>query len=641
MKNFTSKLLLTVAMLVGGASFAWADAHTVSLTQSTLNTMYPNNEVANYFDFVSMAKEWNDASTDDKANYELTSGTTTIKVNNIAQYQISVPSSMSMFYVQAVGTSNGFQWRWDTSRAKYGLMNFGNARTLAIAVTEGQIIVMEGGYTSTATGSCDATYDSKDGYNTFKATENGYIAFSTRAANIRALAILNPSATAVNYTVKYVDENGDEIKTSTTGEGNPGDAITITSAEKASFLSSDETKKYIYKSDDSEGKTIASDGTTVVTITFREAAKYTYSVVDNLSNVLASGSAFEGDDVDFYVPYFVFKDEKFYKSPSLSSGTLSYGTSTISAIAENTNITVTYDEEANTTVVFFSEAENLTGITEYEDNFTHIRMSNGKAGYFAAKTEITTLPAGYYTLTSSTRMGTTTFFAGETEIGTMQSSGAVEVPTFDFNVTENTAISASAGSSSSYFDYVIIRKAIASITPAADMTTYVTTIPLDFSGVAGLNAYVATAAANGSVTLTEVDAVPAATPLVLIGTAGTEYTVPAATSATDPATNLLKAGDGTATFDGSTYDYILKDGLFHKISSGTVATTKAYLHCESNPEASEARPLTINFEGQTGINTVKAEEFTGNGGIYNLQGQPVAQPAKGLYIMNGKKVIVK
>ena len=42
----------------------------------------------------------------------------------------------------------------------------------------------------------------------------------------------------------------------------------------------------------------------------------------------------------------------------------------------------------------------------------------------------------------------------------------------------------------------------------------------------------------------------------------------------------------------------------------------------------------------TGINTVKADSRL-QGAIYNLRGQRVMTPSKGLYIMNGKKFFVK
>jgi hypothetical protein len=47
-------------------------------------------------------------------------------------------------------------------------------------------------------------------------------------------------------------------------------------------------------------------------------------------------------------------------------------------------------------------------------------------------------------------------------------------------------------------------------------------------------------------------------------------------------------------------------------------------------------------DGATGIaNVAKSQEQTANSQYFNLAGQRVAQPRKGLYIVNGKKVIVK
>lgn len=150
----------------------------------------------------------------------------------------------------------------------------------------------------------------------------------------------------------------------------------------------------------------------------------------------------------------------------------------------------------------------------------------------------------------------------------------------------------------------------ATITPANAMSTYVAPAKLDFSGVSGLKAYVATAAAAGTVTLEEVGAVPAGTPLMLVGTAGTEYTVPVAASASAPANNMFVAGDGTTEFDGTTYDYILyTDGKFYKIGSGTVAKNKAYLHCNVDPTSALGRSLTISYGDKlTGIDQVENVE---------------------------------
>ena len=68
----------------------------------------------------------------------------------------------------------------------------------------------------------------------------------------------------------------------------------------------------------------------------------------------------------------------------------------------------------------------------------------------------------------------------------------------------------------------------------------------------------------------------------------------------------------------------------------TIAANKAYL---AVPNTSAP---CFTFDGDaTGINTLNAERGTLNGECYNLAGQRVAQPTKGLYIVNGRKVVIK
>ena len=274
-----------------------------------------------------------------------------------------------------------------------------------------------------------------------------------RSFGMDNLSITKETKVTYPYTINYVDENEQTIKTAE-GRAEVGDKVAI---DTESFWI--ESKKYVYVSDDSDSKLISAEGTNVITVKVSEAPKYTYSVKDNINNILAEGTAYEGEDVVYYVPYFVYKESVFYKSPVLSAGNLSYGQSTISAISADTEITVTYTEEDGTNVVFYAEAENLNGITLVDDQYTKIRMSNGKAGYFAEKTAIETLPKGKYTITAATRSGATKFYAGNTEVYELTSTGAVTETTSDeFAIGKDTEISTSIGSASAYFDYIIIRK---------------------------------------------------------------------------------------------------------------------------------------------------------------------------------------
>ena len=60
--------------------------------------------------------------------------------------------------------------------------------------------------------------------------------------------------------------------------------------------------------------------------------------------------------------------------------------------------------------------------------------------------------------------------------------------------------------------------------------------------------------------------------------------------------------------------------------------------------AAHARRLSIVHEGEltpTGINAAKTDAGTEDAAVYDLQGRRVMQPTKGLFIVNGKKVVIK
>jgi len=79
---------------------------------------------------------------------------------------------------------------------------------------------------------------------------------------------------------------------------------------------------------------------------------------------------------------------------------------------------------------------------------------------------------------------------------------------------------------------------------------------------------------------------------------------------------------------------------FQKINatSATVAKGKAYLQFTGTVPAPV---LSIGFDNLTSINDVLSQKTELNGRFFDLQGRQVAQPVKGLYIVNGKKFMVK
>ena len=170
---------------------------------------------------------------------------------------------------------------------------------------------------------------------------------------------------------------------------------------------------------------------------------------------------------------------------------------------------------------------------------------------------------------------------------------------------------------------------------------------LNFASVDGLTAYQITDQTGKVITKSEVtSAVQENTGLLLNGTAGTTYTIPVAASGTALSGNKLFAGTGSAISmaSGHTY-YVLTyedgDAQFKKLTAAVaVPVGKAYLDFST---VIEARSIDIEGDGTTGINMVNGEGLKVNGSevYYDLQGRRVLYPKKGLYIVNGKKVILK
>lgn len=175
----------------------------------------------------------------------------------------------------------------------------------------------------------------------------------------------------------------------------------------------------------------------------------------------------------------------------------------------------------------------------------------------------------------------------------------------------------------------------------AGFATYVSDNDLDYSGVTGLKAYKATVSEN-TITFERVTTVPAGEGVLLRG-AGT-YNVPvtAGVTAWNAEDNAFIRGTGDAVETGSDpYNYILNNvnGVigFYRAAGQTVATNRAYLQTTTN-----AARLNISFDDDdqtTGI--ARVEETVANDAVYTLSGVRVEKPTKGLYIKNGKKVVIK
>lgn len=144
---------------------------------------------------------------------------------------------------------------------------------------------------------------------------------------------------------------------------------------------------------------------------------------------------------------------------------------------------------------------------------------------------------------------------------------------------------------------------------------------------------------DGHVVLTQVTEIPAGAGVIIEAAEGS-YKVPVIESAAALSGNELQVSDGSVTGNESTIFVLNKVGDnvgFYKLESGkTLVAGKAYLEIT---DLSARGFIGIDGISPTGVNEVKVNKAVAKTGkIYNLNGQIVSKPTKGLYIVDGKVV---
>lgn len=147
---------------------------------------------------------------------------------------------------------------------------------------------------------------------------------------------------------------------------------------------------------------------------------------------------------------------------------------------------------------------------------------------------------------------------------------------------------------------------------------------------------------NSTITLNEIPAntvIPAGTGILVKADQGNHDFVVTSKEGAKLENNSLIAATTDVTSDGAAYFALTKMDTkvgFAVVNKGVVIPAgKAYL---SVPAATTAKFFGLDGEA-TGINSVKTAKA--DGAYYTLEGVKTTKPVKGLYIHNGKKIVVK
>ena len=204
------------------------------------------------------------------------------------------------------------------------------------------------------------------------------------------------------------------------------------------------------------------------------------------------------------------------------------------------------------------------------------------------------------------------------------------------------------------FDYLLVKKVqndvAVSITGAKGLATFTPSVALDFTDAQDIAAYTATVSGT-TVNLTRTNTVAAGEGVLIRSLNGGPVSedIPVAATAVEPTAGNMFVGvleeiAQLPSEDGGYTNFILNNNGangsgFYLANNKTVAAGKAYLRV---PTESAGKLSFFSLDGSiTAIEGVQAEAAEGEKVYYNLNGQRVANPSKGLYIVGGKKVIVK
>lgn len=127
----------------------------------------------------------------------------------------------------------------------------------------------------------------------------------------------------------------------------------------------------------------------------------------------------------------------------------------------------------------------------------------------------------------------------------------------------------------------------------------------------------------------------------------TSATINGVTIVNDTPTQTVVDWNFVGTYSSTTVpegSYYFKSNKLYQRSAGHTTTMKPFRAYLTYTDGTPAPALNFVIDGDvTGIAHISADGQMNleEGAVYNLNGQRVAQPAKGLYIVNGRKVVIK
>lgn len=431
-KNLLKSILMAVALVLGTTG-AWADEITATLVHTA--SSYSERTAGTFTSTIDAEKE--------HINNSKFSGTWAGAA--YAEFSFAIPEGQTIQSATLTwnGVGSSKDRTTDIMYANAGLtLNYtsegedalgsGTGKADLAATQIANVKFPKNATTNFTTDVTDAvkTMAASQAYVIFKFTNNaggGDLVGKGAAEGAPVLVITTVSASAqTSYTVKFTDAAGNELKEAVKYDVLIGNEATASAADMAAFFNADNTMKYIYVSGNQTITATENAESNVITLVFREAEKFAYTLKNSLGGIIKEGTDWEGNTTNVAYPRYLAQDGTLY---SAGKGSAGWYLHTFDMSQNNVEATIDYTA-GETGVVFLAEAEDIETLTESTAVNSDIRCSNGLCAYNAGEGDavIATLPNGKYKLYTSVWGNATTEFvfkAGENQILSISSAGYI------------------------------------------------------------------------------------------------------------------------------------------------------------------------------------------------------------------------
>jgi hypothetical protein len=360
-------LWMAAAILTCGLAFSACSTEDIPSNSNPGEVVNPNEwEI----DFFALSQKYADkvGLTITAAVYDNV-GTTTIANGALKEPAEDGSTTASEELDQRFALQSGTNWFFYTNKGKTGLyQGNGGGRTFGVLdAKQDQVITIEVTEQPSVKSGDVELFSKSDSSYVYYVNSDCNVVFNLARYNVMS-KISVKDFIGVEYTVRFVDKSGKKLKDDVKHMGEVGKPVNLLPSDIAP-IDTENGRLLFLTASNSESNVVKKDGSTVVTVVFRDAEKY-YALLDckagstllNRYYDINKYWFYEGDQLTIYPARGFMKDGAAYFTPATSYNGVAVkfpGTLTPTVSGGKTVYMATLNYELDETVVYYSDVERL------------------------------------------------------------------------------------------------------------------------------------------------------------------------------------------------------------------------------------------------------------------------------------------